>query len=285
MLMSRKGNLMCLFHQGPRRKDTATDHDTPERITGVPFNREVNTKKGEALKELEKGALNCGCKEDDALWELIFWKSTVLDASGKRQEPLDVNDILTPRQRLGMIKWMKTMSFLKLDDLWEYEEGAPGRPMMRRPEDFTASRQASSARRYWKGLVKVREMREATKKKELELERMRTTRGSRYVDVSDQEGEDEDTGCDQESEDQETGNDRDGGRKRVKGSKGEGSSKRKRDSKMSRGEGSRKKSRIEDRDMRDSANRGTKGKRHEEGEELESEVEDNSGDENSEVSE
>lgn len=122
-LTSRYHNTICLYHIGHDKGCKTNDTNPPNshQLTGVPWVRNFNPKKKLPSKErvkLEPGILHCGCPEDDALWDFLWWKTTILlTPTSDIREPWRSSH-LDPRSRAFMVTFIRSITYLDIDDIY-----------------------------------------------------------------------------------------------------------------------------------------------------------------------
>ncbi len=120
-LTSSRGNTICVYHHYSGKDGHVNDNNPGDRgykVTGIPWERNVNPSKDGPRVVLPVGALHCGCYEDDALWDFLWWKL------GKQYSPtLDITEPwmmsrLEPHARGFIAGWIQTLTKLDLNDIY-----------------------------------------------------------------------------------------------------------------------------------------------------------------------
>lgn len=122
-LTSRYGNIVCLYHTSHDKSGKVND-TKPRRkhqVTGVPWERLINAKDrppNTPLHELAPKATNCGCHQDDVLWDFYWWKTTCLYSP-----TLNITEDwgatrLEPRGRGLVVQFLQTFACSKLRDIY-----------------------------------------------------------------------------------------------------------------------------------------------------------------------
>ncbi|KAG6806632.1 hypothetical protein H0H92_010592, partial [Tricholoma furcatifolium] len=98
ILTTNRGNIICAYHHRWDKVGRYIDgiEGKTYKLYGVPFPRKVSRKKSDGVSR-RKDHLHCGCTEDSALLDFIFWKTWNI-----RSDRLDIteglgNDMLKPR--------------------------------------------------------------------------------------------------------------------------------------------------------------------------------------------
>ncbi|KAF8058231.1 hypothetical protein FPV67DRAFT_1387863, partial [Lyophyllum atratum] len=90
-------------------------------LTGTPGPRLVKSKNMPRPKAPAEGLLHCGCEEDKALLDFIFWKTwkaTYTSSYKKSYTEGLATQRLEPRSRMFMVHAVEEYSGLKLDDFY-----------------------------------------------------------------------------------------------------------------------------------------------------------------------
>jgi hypothetical protein len=121
-LETNRGNRICPYHgekdKGGTLCDITTTEKSPHRVTGTPFERQVNNKRLNKTYERRKHILDCGCTEDDALLDFYWWKQiTVISPSTKVEEGWK-EQRLDPRARSFMKSEWEYISGLTVNDIY-----------------------------------------------------------------------------------------------------------------------------------------------------------------------
>lgn len=122
-LTSCFNNTVCIYHWYHDKAGKYNDANPPHthQITGVPWERDMNAKdrpKDHPLIVLPTGALHCGCSENDALWDFLWWKT-----GGIYSPTLNIAEAwrttrLEPRARGLMVEFIRKFTHMTLDDIY-----------------------------------------------------------------------------------------------------------------------------------------------------------------------
>lgn len=116
MLTSNRGLTQCLHHHRTRR-GLPNDHEPAEktRVAGVPYLRTTDRD-----ADIVEGYLHCGCSEQSALLELVWFKT------GKITSPTtglsDRGTRMDPRVRAFVVAEWHMRTFLRVEDLFVFKE-------------------------------------------------------------------------------------------------------------------------------------------------------------------
>ncbi|KAF8079000.1 hypothetical protein FPV67DRAFT_1444205 [Lyophyllum atratum] len=121
ILGSTHANTQCLFHRETKAEGKKGGFTKGIVLTGTPGPRLVKSKNMPRPKAPAEGLLHCGCEEDKALLDFIFWKTwkaTYTSSYKKSYTEGLATQRLEPRSRMFMVHAVEEYSGLKLDDFY-----------------------------------------------------------------------------------------------------------------------------------------------------------------------
>lgn len=115
ILTTQQGKMQCRFHDVKRNTKGAKEADKLGFVVGVAYTK--------TLVPPPQGFMDCGCDENAALWEFMWFKTWNI-VSKNPQVPTvdkmrpDANDVLSARQRAFFVQAYNLGTLLDVDDMY-----------------------------------------------------------------------------------------------------------------------------------------------------------------------